>query len=89
MILQEVPGQALLLTQVIMTLPGKLEFPFKHQMFFMNCRSTLSLYDVPPKSSQVSQVSLLAAQDLYDTPPPSRAVSILSASTYRAEDLSE
>ena len=55
-------------------------------LFFYICRSTLSLYDVPPKSSQLS---LLAAQDLYDTLPPSRAVSILSASTYRAEDLSE
>jgi len=52
-------------------------------------RSTLSLYDVPPKSSQVSQLSLLAAQDLYDTPPPSRAVSILSASTFKPEDLSD
>ena len=88
MILLEVLDQALLLTKVIMTLPGKAKAPFQ-QLLNLVFRSTLSLYDVPPKSSQVSQLSLLTAQDLYDTPPPSRALSILSASTFKPEDLSE
>ena len=89
MILLEVLDQALLLTKVIMTLPGKSEVPPFQHLLNLVFRSTLSLYDVPPKSSQVSQLSLLEAQDLYDTPPPSRAVSILSASTFKPEDLSE